>query len=104
MAASLGISPDAALGHLLDRQEIIGNQDLPAVDELTPRMKTVINQLLQGMGRKQIATDMGISIHTLNGYVKEIYARFEVHSQSELIRRFVEGDGGDRSVANGAGI
>lgn len=71
---------------------------------LSPRLHTVINLLLQGMGRKQIATEMGISIHTLNGYIKEVYARFEVHSQSELIRRFVEGDGGDRSIGDGAGI
>jgi DNA-binding CsgD family transcriptional regulator len=71
---------------------------------LSPRLYTVINLLLQGMGRKQIAGEMNISIHTLNGYIKDVYARFQVHSQSELIRRFVEGDGGDRSMVNGEGI
>ena len=68
------------------------------VGVLSPRLHTVINLLLQGMGRKQIAAQMNISIHTVNDYIKDVYARFEVHSQSELIRRFVEGDGGDCSV------
>lgn len=71
---------------------------------LSPRLHTVINLLLQGTCRKQIATEMGISIHTVGDYIKDVYLRFEVHSQSELIRRFVEGNGGDRSMTNGAGI
>lgn len=74
------------------------------VGALSPRMHTVVNLLLQGMSRKQIAAEMGISIHTLNGYIKDIYTRFDVHSQSDLIRRFVEGDGGDHSMAEGGGI
>lgn len=62
---------------------------------ISPRLNTVLNLLLQGHGRKQIATQLGISINTVNGYAKELYRRFGVHSQAELIRRFVEGDGGD---------
>jgi DNA-binding CsgD family transcriptional regulator len=85
-------------------EEAWPNHPRRRVGVLSPRLHTVINLLLQGMGRKQIATEMGISIHTLNDYIKDIYLRFDVHSQSELIRLFVEGDGGDRAVANGAGI
>ena len=104
LAAGLGISPDAALGDLLDKWEAIGKRDRPTVDELSPRLHTVTNLMLQGMARKQIAAEIGISIHTLNGYVKDIYARFEVHSQSELIRCLAEGNGGDQSMVNGGGI
>jgi len=53
----------------------------------------VINLLLQGMSRKRIATEIGVSIHTLNGYIKDVYSRFEVHSQSEPIHRVMEGGG-----------
>lgn len=74
------------------------------VSALSPRLHTVINLMLQGMSRKQIASEMGISIHTLNGYVKDIYARLGVHSQSELIRRFIEGDGTDLDTSEGRGI
>ena len=63
--------------------------------ELPPRLITLLNLMLLGLPRKQIAEKMGISVNTLSGYVKDIYERFRVHSQSELISRFVEGDGGD---------
>ena len=63
--------------------------------ELPPRLNTLLNLMLQGLSRKQIADQMGISINTLSGYAKDLYGRFRVHSQAELIRRFIEGDGGD---------
>lgn len=66
---------------------------------LSPRLHTVVNLMLQGMSRKQIASELGISIHTLNGYIKQLYSHFDVHSQPELIRRFVEGDGADMANA-----
>lgn len=65
------------------------------VRELSPRLKTVMNLLLQSHSRKEIAYSLGISINTVSGYVKEIYRYFGVHSQAEMIRRFIEGDGGD---------
>ena len=68
------------------------------VSALTPRQRTVLVLLLQGIGRKQIALDLNLSLNTVHGYAKEIYERFEVHSHAELIRRFVEGDGGDVST------
>ncbi len=64
---------------------------------LSPRLHTVTNLLFQGWQRKKIASEIGISPQTLNGYVKEIYVHFDVHSQSELIRNFMTGDGGDRT-------
>jgi DNA-binding CsgD family transcriptional regulator len=63
---------------------------------ISPRQKTVMNLLLQGWSRKEIAYRLEISINTVSGYVKEVYRHFEVHSQSGLIRRFIEGDGGDQ--------
>lgn len=65
------------------------------ISSLSPRLRSVLTLLLQGEGRKQIAARLDISIHTLGGYIKEIYGAFKVHSQAELLRRFVEGDGGD---------
>lgn len=62
---------------------------------MSPRKQTVVNLLLQGYVRKEIADTLNISINTVSGYVKEIYQHLDVHSQAELIRKFVEGDGGD---------
>ncbi|PQJ28757.1 helix-turn-helix transcriptional regulator [Rubritalea profundi] len=64
---------------------------------LSPRLNTVLNLLLQGSSRKEMSTYLSISPNTLSGYSKEIYKRFNVHSQVELIRKFSIGDGGDES-------
>ncbi|QQL44274.1 helix-turn-helix transcriptional regulator [Sulfuriroseicoccus oceanibius] len=66
-----------------------------AVSCLSPRLNTIHNLLLAGQTRKQIAHELSISINTVHSYIKELYQRFEVHSQAELIRRFIQGDGGD---------
>jgi DNA-binding CsgD family transcriptional regulator len=63
--------------------------------DLSRRLHDVTNLLVQGMGRKQIASELNLSVHTVNDYVKDIYARFEVHSQGQLVHRFLHGDGGD---------
>jgi len=65
------------------------------VPRLSPRRRTVLNLVLEGMSRKSIATQLGISEHTLGGYVKDIFRHFGVHSQAELIARFRRGDGHD---------
>ena len=62
--------------------------------KLSPRRRTVLNLVLEGHARKEMAAQLGISIHTLDGYVKDIFRHFAVHSQAELIARFRAGDGG----------
>jgi DNA-binding CsgD family transcriptional regulator len=65
------------------------------VPQLPKRCQTALTLLLEGQPRKQIASDMGISVHTRNGYVKQIYQTYGVHSHAELLNRFLVGDGGD---------
>lgn len=55
---------------------------------LSQRPRQVLNLLLEGHGRKFIAAEMGISIHTVSGYIKEIYAAFGVQSHAGLMKRF----------------
>lgn len=74
--------------------------DIPDIDtpayRMAPRLRQVLNLLIQGQSRKEIASELGISIHTVGGYCKELYEKFGVHSQTELVRRFAHGDGGDQ--------
>jgi len=65
------------------------------VPTLSAQMRLVLEMLLQSYSRKFIADHMGISIHTVSGYIKQIYRHFLVHSHAELLRRFFQGDGGD---------
>lgn len=62
---------------------------------LSPRQRMVLSCLIQGFTRGQIAEHLEISQHTVNEYVKAVFAHFGVHSQPALIARFRSGDGGD---------
>lgn len=69
-----------------------------AVPLLPPRCRLILNLLVRGRPRKEIAADVGISVHTVTDYFKQIYQHFGVHSQSELIARFHSGDGHDQAL------
>lgn len=79
--------------------------DLPVaqktkVQSHSPRMSTVLALLLEGWARKEIANHLEISVHTVSGYIKELYSHYNVHSQKELMKYFQYGDGGDLKREN----
>lgn len=59
---------------------------------LSRQRRLVLNLLLEGGSRKIIADQLGLSIHTVSDYVKDIYRTFGVQSHAELMRRFTKGD------------
>ncbi|MGE9296624.1 MAG: helix-turn-helix transcriptional regulator [Puniceicoccales bacterium] len=59
------------------------------VPTLFPRQRTVLNLLLDGLSRKQIAHCLEISENTVSGYAKDIYRHFSVNSQPELMQKFM---------------
>jgi DNA-binding CsgD family transcriptional regulator len=70
---------------------------LADVPRLSARQRLLLELLLQGQSRKFIAGQMGISINTVSGYVRNIYRQFQVTSQPQLVRRFLNGEGGDNA-------
>lgn len=70
-------------------------KDVPA---LPPRCRLILNQVVRGRTRKEIAADLGISVHTANDYMKRIFRHFRVRSQVELITRLRAGDHHDSPV------
>jgi Response regulator containing a CheY-like receiver domain and an HTH DNA-binding domain len=56
----------------------------------TRRERLVIDLLLQSHSRKEIAQRLGITVNTVQGYIKEIYRRFGVHSHAELLRYYFQ--------------
>ncbi len=54
---------------------------------LTEREKEILHLLIKGLSYKQIASDIFISIETLNSHIKNIYRKLNVHSRSELAFR-----------------
>jgi DNA-binding CsgD family transcriptional regulator len=59
---------------------------------LSRKRRLVLNQLLEGDSRKIVAAKLGLSIHTVSDYIKDIYRTFGVRSHAELMRRFRHGD------------
>ena len=59
-----------------------------SIPKLSPRQRSVLIMLTGGHTRKDMASALDISENTVSGYVKEVYRHFNVHSQTELVRRF----------------
>lgn len=65
------------------------------VPRLSPRLRVVLNLLLDGRSRKEMAASLSLSEYTIAQYQKAIYSHFGVRSHATLLRRFQMGDGGD---------
>lgn len=84
LAGANPISPEAAT-HLLS---ILGNgrmSPLPPSETLSPREREILTFFAKGLSYKEAASVMGLSVHTINDYVKSIYGKLRVHSKSEAI-------------------
>jgi DNA-binding NarL/FixJ family response regulator len=58
-------------------------------DKLSPREKQVIELLAQGFLYKEIADQLQLSVPTVNGYIRSIYEKFQVHSRSQAVAKFL---------------
>jgi DNA-binding CsgD family transcriptional regulator len=58
------------------------------VVRLSPRERQTLAALLSGRRRKEIAADFGLSVHTVNEYVRSLYRRIGVSGLPELYQRY----------------
>ena len=54
---------------------------------LTPRERDVVSLLVAGSSTRDIAAETGLTISTVNTYLKRIFSKLGVHSRVELIAR-----------------
>lgn len=54
---------------------------------LTPRERDVVGRLLSGSSTREIARSTGLTVATVNTYLKRIFAKLGVHSRVELVAR-----------------
>jgi DNA-binding NarL/FixJ family response regulator len=59
--------------------------------DLSEREKEVLKNLVQGMSYKMIAENCFISPETVNGHIKNIYKKLQVHSKSEAVAKAIKG-------------
>lgn len=86
MAGSNPISPEAAT-HLLGafKQSGLGSLFRKNESDLNARETEILTCFAKGLSYKETASTLGLSPHTVNDHVKNIYAKLRVHSKSEAI-------------------
>ena len=57
--------------------------------DLSQRELSVINGLAEGLAYKQIADQLGVSIHTVRNYIRRIYEKLHVQSRTEAVAKFL---------------
>jgi len=57
--------------------------------DLSPREREVLNGLALGHAYKQIAGQLGVSIHTVRNYIRRIYEKFHVRSRTEAVAKYL---------------
>lgn len=56
-----------------------------AESPLTPRERDVVTRLVAGASTRDISQAMGLTVSTVNTYMKRIFAKLGVHSRVELV-------------------
>ncbi len=57
--------------------------------ELSPRERAVLEMMARGFLYKEIAHSMGISIRTVDTYVRRIYEKLHVRSRAQAVAKFI---------------
>ena len=57
--------------------------------ELSPRERTVLEMMVRGFLYKEIAHSMGISIRTVDTYIRRIYEKLHVRSRAQAVAKFI---------------
>jgi DNA-binding CsgD family transcriptional regulator len=67
------------LAHLWRKPDPLG------VNALSKRLRQTLHCIRQGLGRKQIAQQLGLSVHTAHAYEKTLFGKYAVTSRPELM-------------------
>jgi LuxR family maltose regulon positive regulatory protein len=59
----------------------------PPMDELSPTELTVLRYLPTNLSRPEIATELSVSVNTVNTHVRNIYAKLQARDRSSAVQR-----------------
>ncbi len=60
---------------------------------LSQREMEVLDLLARGLGNKEIADRLALSVETIRSYLKNIYEKMHVHSRAEAVAKYITGGG-----------
>ncbi|MDX1741016.1 MAG: response regulator transcription factor [Rhodothermales bacterium] len=68
--------------------EMFASMSLPKADYgLSDREKEILQHLVQGQSKKEIAGELFLSPHTIDSHLRNIYAKLHVHNRSGAIAK-----------------
>lgn len=70
--------------------ESVARPEPPAITELTPREKEVLELVAQGHSTKQIADKLGIGTRTVESHRVNMLKKMKVNNTAELVRKAIE--------------
>lgn len=70
-----------------------GKEDAASL-KLSPRETELLDHLSEGLGNKEIADAMGLSVETVRAYLKRIYDKLHVRSRTEAALKYRAASGG----------
>jgi DNA-binding NarL/FixJ family response regulator len=57
--------------------------------DLTPRETEVLSLIARGLRNAEVAAALGLTLHTVAGYVKSVYAKLGISSRAEAAQRAI---------------
>ncbi|MGD9536511.1 MAG: LuxR C-terminal-related transcriptional regulator [Alphaproteobacteria bacterium] len=69
---------------------VLPQRRMPAAQELTPRLRTVLSYLAQGASNKEIAAQLGIAEGTVKVHVSAIIKQFGALNRNDAVQRSAE--------------
>ena len=85
------------------RKVVQSFQTAPTMNEaadLSHREREVLNGLAIGLAYKQIAEQLGVSIHTVRNYIRRIYEKLHVQTRTEAVAKFMRNETAPSSPAS----
>ena len=77
--------PDGWYDSLNNSKNITVNDGSEKIS-ISPRLYDVLQLIEKGYTSPEISNVLDLSEHTIKGYIKELFSRFNVHSRTELIQ------------------
>ena len=81
------LSPSLAIAILQKREpkSSLTESQKSVIESLTNREREILGLLAQGLSNKAIATQLYLSVRTVEGHLANIYSRLSVHSRTEAM-------------------
>jgi DNA-binding NarL/FixJ family response regulator len=67
----------------------------PLVENPTPREQQILELLSRGFAYKQIASELNLSMGTIQTHVSRVYKKLHVNSRTEAVMKYLDATGGN---------